>query len=152
MKDLMYGPLFLYSSTSLWYFSPGTFFSNTGLDNLPWTSFILDPHTKLRIICKGVPGLATDIPCGVSGRGEPLASRLDMYIHNYKVYIVTIVANIITHVSGMDGLAHKDKTISPYTWSRILQRWLIWRLQVSYKCFMRQIPYHRLRQRYYSWK
>ena len=39
-----------------------------GLDNLPWTSVILDSNTILRIISRNVAGLATDFPCRVWGR------------------------------------------------------------------------------------
>ena len=65
MKQLMYGILFLYLSTSLGYFYPREFFLDNGLDNLPRTSFMSDSHTILRIISRSVPG---DFPCSVWGR------------------------------------------------------------------------------------
>ena len=68
MKWLMYGKLLLHLATSIGSFCPSTFFSNKELDNLPWTSFIWDTQTKLRVISRGVPGLITDFPC-VWGRG-----------------------------------------------------------------------------------
>ena len=40
-----------------------------GLDKIPGTSLIWDLHTILRIISRGVPGLATVCPFGVWGRG-----------------------------------------------------------------------------------
>ena len=46
-----------------------TSFSNNGLHLLPWTSFILDLHTLLRIIRGSVPDSATDYPCSVWGWG-----------------------------------------------------------------------------------
>ena len=42
-------------------------FEKNGLDKLSWTSFISD--LLLRIIITGVPGLATDCPCGVWDHG-----------------------------------------------------------------------------------
>ena len=38
---------------------------NNGLNKLPWTSCL---HAILRIISRGVSGLATDSPCGAWGR------------------------------------------------------------------------------------
>ena len=67
LKWLIYVILFLRLPTSLGCLRPWTFFSNNGLDKLPWTSFISDLHTKLNTISGSVPGLATDSPCGVWG-------------------------------------------------------------------------------------
>ena len=65
LKWLMFGTLFLHLSITKICFCPRTFFSNNELDNLPWTSFIPDSHTKLRIINRSVLVSATDSPCGV---------------------------------------------------------------------------------------
>ena len=62
MKWLMCGTLFLHKSTSV-----GSFRKNRW-DKLPQTSFIWDWHTILRIISRGVPGLATDSPSSIRGR------------------------------------------------------------------------------------
>ena len=43
-------------------------------DKLPWTSFISDWHTKLRIISKSAPGLATDSHCVLWGYGWTVCS------------------------------------------------------------------------------
>ena len=51
----------------------GRCFSNNGLNKLPWTSYL---HAILRIISRGVSGLATDSPCGVWAVNEPLASYM----------------------------------------------------------------------------
>ena len=44
-------------------------FANNGLNKMPWTSYISYLHAILRIISRGVSGLATGSPCGVWGRG-----------------------------------------------------------------------------------
>ena len=41
------------------------------LDNLPWTSFMSDSHTMLRIISRSVPGFATDSTCAVGEHPPP---------------------------------------------------------------------------------
>ena len=41
-----------------WCFCPRTFVLKNGLDNLQWTAFISDLHTKLRMIWRCVPNLA----------------------------------------------------------------------------------------------
>ena len=51
---------------SFFVFVHGFCFSNNGLNKLSWTSYI---HAILRIISRGVSGLATDSPCGVWERG-----------------------------------------------------------------------------------
>ena len=61
--------VFVQFSTSLGCFCPQTFFPKNGLDILQWTSFISDLHTLLRIICRSVPDLENDSPCGVWYRG-----------------------------------------------------------------------------------
>ena len=43
-------------------FCLSAFFSNNGLHNLAYASLISNSHTKLGIISRGVPGLATDFP------------------------------------------------------------------------------------------
>ena len=48
----MYRVLFLCVFISLGCFCPMVFFSNNGLDWLPWTSFISDLHSKRTIRCK----------------------------------------------------------------------------------------------------
>ena len=53
----IYGVLFLHSFTLLWCFCPRTFFSNNGLDMLPWTILITALHSKLRIIYRSAWGL-----------------------------------------------------------------------------------------------
>ena len=58
-------------SASLGCFCPRTSFSKIRMDKLPWTYFISDLHTKLKIINRSVPGLATDSSCGVCGHGWP---------------------------------------------------------------------------------
>ena len=62
----MFGRLLLFLTTFLWCFVHGFCFSNNGLNKLPWTSYL---HAILRIISRGVSGLATDSPCGVWGHG-----------------------------------------------------------------------------------
>ena len=58
----MFGMLFLFLTTSLGcFFFHGLCFSNNGLIN--------HFHAILRIISRGVSGLATDSPCGFWGRG-----------------------------------------------------------------------------------
>ena len=64
----MNGILFLHLSTSIGCFCPQTFFSISPWGMLRWTSFITNLHTDLKII-RGIPGLATDSPCGIWGRG-----------------------------------------------------------------------------------
>ena len=54
---LMFGMLFLILTTSLECFVHGLCFFNNGLNKLPWTSYL---HAILRIISRGVSGLATD--------------------------------------------------------------------------------------------
>ena len=70
MYWLLFGVLFLFLTTSLGCFCPRTLqivqSVINGLNKLPWTSYL---HAILRIISKGVSGLATDSPCGVWGRG-----------------------------------------------------------------------------------
>ena len=54
---------------SFLYHWPRNIFSNkNGLDKLLWISCISNLHTKLRIISRSVPGLATDSVCHVWGR------------------------------------------------------------------------------------
>ena len=70
MKYLMYGLLFLQLSISLGCFCLWTFFLKNGLDQFPWTSYILYLQIILsRRIIRSVSGLTTYSPCGVWGRG-----------------------------------------------------------------------------------
>ena len=43
-------------------FLSADFLFENGFDKLPWIAFISILRTKLRIIIRGVPGLATDYP------------------------------------------------------------------------------------------
>ena len=70
MKWLMCWTLFLHISNSLGCFWPRTIFTKKDvLDKLPRTSSTWDLRTILKINSREVPGLATDSPCGVWGRG-----------------------------------------------------------------------------------
>ena len=50
-------------------FRPWTFFLNIGLNMLPSGSFMSGLHSLLGMFYRGVPGFATDCPCGVWCRG-----------------------------------------------------------------------------------
>ena len=71
MERFMCWILFGHLYASLGCFCPRTSFSKSRLDKLPWTYFVADLHTKLNILNMSVPGLATDSPCGICGRGRP---------------------------------------------------------------------------------
>ena len=65
----MFGYCFYIHSSPLNFSAHGQSFLNNGLDNTEWASFILDLHTKFRMISREVPGFAYGSPCGVWGRG-----------------------------------------------------------------------------------
>ena len=67
MEWLMCGTLFLHISTSLGCSVDGLSLRKNGLDELPRTSSIWDLHAMLRVISRGVPGVATESPSGVLG-------------------------------------------------------------------------------------
>ena len=72
MKWLLCGTLFLRMFRYLRCFCQKTEYllkKKTGMDKIPKNFSTWDLHTILRIISRGVPGLATNYPCGVWGRG-----------------------------------------------------------------------------------
>ena len=87
MYWLMFGMLFLFWTTSLGCFVHGLCFSNNGLNDLSWTSYV---HVIPRIISRGVSGLATNSPCCVCGVDEPLASCMIVHLsaHIFKWQLV----------------------------------------------------------------
>ena len=66
-KDYWYTVKHIYDMSINTSNTKSTYFSNIDTETckLPWTSCISNLHTKLGIICKNVPGFATDSPCGV---------------------------------------------------------------------------------------
>ena len=54
----------------------GHSFLNNRLDNTEWAFFISDLHTRIKIICRGVPGFATGFPCCVWAVHEPLSCMM----------------------------------------------------------------------------
>ena len=84
--DLCIGYCFCISA-SQGCFCPQKVFSKNWLDRLTRTSFIIYLYTKLTIISKGVPGLATDSPCGVWGRGWTTCLLYDDPLLGFRFWI-----------------------------------------------------------------
>ena len=95
MYWLVFGMLFLFLTTSLGCFCPRTLLF--GLNKLPWTSYL---HAILRIISRGVSGLATGSPCGVWGREwtTSLLQYSPLFGSHFKIEVGMSVRGEISYI------------------------------------------------------
>ena len=100
----MFGIQFLHLSATLWYFCMLTSFLKNGLGKLPWVFFISNLEAKLSIISITVPGLATDLSCGVWTEDKQLAFCVvvHLYVYVYKQQFLSKFDKVETDFSIFD--------------------------------------------------
>ena len=89
------------------FFVHGLCFSNNGLNKLPWISYL---HAILRIISRGVSGLATDSPCGVWGRGWTTCLLDDSSVHFKMSWYASLQWDFIYFIlfpASVNGFMHE---------------------------------------------